>query len=365
MYIKKYVILISIGWLGYACRPQAPTNLFPVPDWGMECWEEVPENPMIGADFIQPNLAIGDPQILTPDDFDGRWHMFYHGFHFNEGATTFFHQMSEDGVHWTEVSRQDGEVGIQYLFCDGDRWIQYYTCTTNKTGDTELARKYQNIIRARTTTDFIHWSEPVNIITPETPMERDGYNVEARNPCVILLPDGRYRMYYSAGTVFLRDAGYEEPKYIFCAEANHPLGPFIKKEEPVLAPDVNLPFRNYGCGGFKAFGYKDGYIAFYNPIYIDENNKSRSEIRMLVSSDGLDWKEADCNPIVKPEPSIPWRSAIVYQLDVIAWNDALWMYFNAREGWRGGIERIGCVRLPLHGKEPLAKLKKSYKQHIE
>ncbi|MDR2148031.1 MAG: hypothetical protein LBE91_16410 [Tannerella sp.] len=185
--------------------------------------------------------------------------------------------------------------------------------------------------------------------------------MQTRNPCVILLPDGRYRIYYSGGTVYLSDCGYGEPKNIFCAESDNPLGPFKKRGEPILTPDVNLPYRNYGCGGFKVFGYKSGYIAFYNPIYIDENQKSRSEIRMLYSVDGIDWKESDYNPIVTPDSNYAWRSAIIYQLDVIFWDDALWMYFNAREGWRGGIERIGAVRLPLNGNEPLVKLQKPFK----
>ena len=358
----KFLFLASVMLLCVCCsnvKTQTETS-FVAPDWGQTKWQEVPENPVIGADFTNPKTAVGDPQILLPGDFDGQWHMFYHGFHFNPGATTVFHQISDDGLHWTEVSRQDGEVGIQYMFCDGDRWIQYYTCTASKTGDPSLAR-YSTIIRARTTQDFINWTEPVNIILPETPAECEGYRVQTRNPCVILLPDGRYRMYYSAGTVWLQDCGYEEPKYIFCAESDNPLGPFVKRGEPVLAPDVNLPYRNYGCGGFKAFGYKDGYIAFYNPIYIDEHQKSRSEIRMLYSKDGLQWNEAACNPIVTPNANYPWRSAIIYQLDVVTWNDALWMYFNAREGWQGGIERIGCLRLPLNGSDPLVKLKKPFK----
>jgi hypothetical protein len=338
-----------------------PKVSFPVPDWGESRWIEIPENPLIGTEYKEPKMAIGDPQVLTPEDFDGKWHVFFHGFGFTKGATTFFHQISEDGLHWQEVSRQNGEVGIQYVFCDGDRWIQYYTCFTKKTDSPEL-KKYHTVIRARTTRDFVNWTEPVDLIFPDSAAEREGYKLlEARNPCVILLPDGRYRMYYSAGTIFLKDAGYEEPRCIFYAEADNPLGPFKKTEKPILAPDVNLPYRNLGAGAIKVFGYGDGYLAFYNPLYMDRNQNSRAAIRMLVSDNGLSWQEADCNPIVTPQPSIAWRSAIVYQLDVVNWKDSLWMYFNAREGWRGGIERIGCCRLPLNGATPVRKLQKKFR----
>jgi len=351
---------------GCTSRSQSNEHSFTIPDWGEAKWKDVPENPLIDPiDYGLPELVIGDPQILTPGKFDQQWHAFYHGFsHDDKGwHTWFFHSTSPDGLHWKEISREEGEIGIQYIFADGDRWIQYYTATTNAMQDPEMKKKYGTIIRARTTTDFINWSAPVNLITPELPKEREGSSIEARNPCVIQLPDGRYRMYYSAGMVFLKDAGYGEPKYIFCAEADNALGPFVKKEEPVLYPDSTLSFRNYGCGGFKVFGYKDGYLAFYNPIYIDSEGKSRSEIRMLASKDGLEWEEAPCNPIVQPDPNIPWRSAIIYQLDVVSWENALLMYFNAREGWRGGAERIGAVRLNLNGDEPIVRLENIYKKN--
>lgn len=330
-----------------------------VPLWAARDWQELPQNPLIDPKgFGLPELVIGDPQILTPGQFDDQWHAFYHGFsHDSEGwHTWFFHSISPDGLNWKEESREEGEVGIQYLFSDGEQWIQYYTATTAFMEDKSLKKKYSTIIRARTTTDFKTWSEPVDLIFPELPKEREGNSKEVRNPCVIKLPDGRYRMYYSAGMVHLDDAGYGEPKYIFYAESDNPLGPFIKNEEPILSPDPSLPFRNHGCGGFKVFGYNDSYVAFYNPIYIDKENSSRSEIRMLTSADGLDWKEIDNNPIVKPEPTIAWRSAIIYQLDIVPWDGALLMYFNAREGWRGGEERIGAVKLDLKGETPLMKL---------
>jgi predicted GH43/DUF377 family glycosyl hydrolase len=348
--------------IGVSGNLQAQVQSLTAPNWGENRWKDVPENPLIDPKIYGlPECVIGDPQILTPGKFDAQWHAFYHGFSNDAKGwhTWFFHSVSKDGLHWTDVSHEEGEVGIQYIFCDGDRWIQYYSATTEYK-DPETGQIFHCVIRARTTTDFVTWSKPVTLVVPDLPKEREGPRIQARNPCVILLPDGRYRMYYSGGTVFLKDAGYEEPKYIFCAEAANPLGPFTKKEEPILVPDKNLPYRNFGCGGFKVFGYKKRYLAFYNPIYIDAEDKSRSEIRLLSSEDGLQWKEADCNPIVKPDANIPWRSAIIYQLDAVHWENTLLMYFNAREGWRGGAERIGAVKLDLNDETPVVKLEKPF-----
>ena len=51
------------------------------PMWQSENWEDYPENPVIGHFGLEgKDVVIGDPQILMPGDFDGRWHAFYHGF---------------------------------------------------------------------------------------------------------------------------------------------------------------------------------------------------------------------------------------------------------------------------------------------
>ncbi|GHT98203.1 hypothetical protein FACS1894142_4230 [Spirochaetia bacterium] len=331
---------------------------FPVPDFGQSRWKEVPENPLI--EYPHARWAIGDPQLLTPGDFDGQWHIFFHGYLGDQGLA-FFHQVSNDGIHWKEHSRwDDWTVGQNYLYCDGSRWIMYYTCDLREYPELVERYKCHTLIRAKTTRNFVNWTEEVDLILPETGAEREGKMIQARNPCVISLPDGRCRLYYSAGTVWLDDAGYEEPKNIFCAEADNPLGPFKKAGDPILKPDTSIPYRNYGCGAIKVFGYNDGYIAFYNPIWLDKEKHSRSQICMLASDDGLVWEEAACNPVITPTTG--WRAAIVYQLDVINWKDDMLMYFNARDDWRDGIERIGCCRLNLNGEQGLQKLRKPFRK---
>ena len=38
------------------------------------------KNPSSAISMAKEPYAIGDPQILTPDEFDGKWHMLYHSF---------------------------------------------------------------------------------------------------------------------------------------------------------------------------------------------------------------------------------------------------------------------------------------------
>lgn len=326
---------------------------FQTPDWSFKKWQDIPENPLIGYEHAR--WAIGDPQVLMPGEHDSQWHIFYHGYLGSDENIAFFHHTSQDGLHWSEPTRWDGwTVGQNYMFRYGMQWIMYYTCDLRSRP--QLVSEYgcHSLIRYKTTEDFIHWSEEHDVLLPKTKLEREGRFIQARNPCVIALPNGKVRLYYSAGTVWLDDAGYEEPKYIFYAEADSPLGPFIPCEEPILSPNKSLPYRNHGCGAIKAYSYQSNYIAFYNPIYLDKEGASRSQIRMLFSEDGLHWEEAECNPIVVPDRG--WKKAIVYQLDVVTYHDTMRMYFNARDDWYNGIERIGCCILSLHGEPGLKKL---------
>ena len=150
------------------------------------------------------------------------------------------------------------------------------------------------IIRVKHTEDFKNWSKSTDLIVPDLPWEREstpGFErIQARNPCVVKTLEGKYRLYYSAGTVKLEDCGYEEPRYISYAESEDPLGPYVKYGTPILQPDALIPHRNYGAGAIKVFGYENGYLALYNSIYTDTENHSRSAINVLLSEDGVLWK---------------------------------------------------------------------------
>ncbi len=314
------------------------------PMWQSENWEDYPENPVIGHfGFEGENVAIGDPQILVPADFDGRWHAFYHGF-FDAQYTPYYHHLvSDDGLRWEIEDKWQWDYGPSALFFDGGRFYLYYTAILG--GETGANEKYdaETIIRVKHTADFKNWSDCSDLIVPTLPWEREhdaGHErIQARNPCVIKTYEGKYRLYYSAGTVILADCGYEEPRNIGFAEADSPLGPFEKREQPVLIPDIRIPHRNYGAGAIKVFGYQGGYLGLYNSIYLDGEGRSRSAINVLISEDGIDWREAPYNPIIAPTDG--WKKALVYQLDLVRNGNDLWIYYNARDGWNGGTEKIG------------------------
>ena len=125
------------------------------------------------------------------------------------------------------------------------------------------------------------------------------------------------------------------------------LGVYEPQLQPILAPSTDDAYANLGAGAIKVMKTEDGYIGFQNGIYWDKTcNHSRSAIRMLAAADGIDWSPLQPYPIINPDRG--WKHSHVYALD-IRQVEGLWvMYFNARDGWLFGRERIGrAVGVPV------------------
>jgi len=108
---------------------------------------------------------------------------------------------------------------------------------------------------------------------------------------------------------------------------------------------MDVPYRNFGAGAIKVYRWDGIYIGFNNGIYIDHEGRSRSAICLMASEDGVKWEDAPFNPIIPPTDG--WKRAFVYQLDAkfIEEKDGtrkIMLYYNARDDWKGGVERIGC-----------------------
>lgn len=314
------------------------------PAWQRENWVDYPNNPVIGLFGLDnQNAAIGDPQILVPGDFDSQWHAFYHGFYEETFIPYYHHLTSPDGISWEIEDKWQWDFNPSFMFRDSGRFYLYYTAILGREPGARKQYGCDMIIRVKHTTDFKNWSESTDLILPELPWERECTpnfeRLQARNPCVVKTHEGKYRLYYSAGTVKLEDCGYEEPRHIGFAESDAPLGPFTKHASPILSPDATIPYRNHGAGAIKVFGYGDGYLALYNSIYVDEENRSRSAINVLISEDGVEFREAPYNPIIPPTRG--WKEALVYQLDLVRHEGDLRLYYNARSAWDGGMETIG------------------------
>lgn len=298
-------------------------------DQYLKNWIDHSENPLIEPPF--PEFIIADPTVALPTESpDGKWHLFANsllGIH---------HYTSNDGIRWERERKMFG--GLRpYLYKDFDIYYllyEYYTLPP-----------IRSCIALRFSTDLRKWSEPKIILEPSLPWECRGNIVRTcGNPCLIRIKGGRFRLYYSANLVFLPQLGFCEPLHIGVAEASDIDGPYKKLEKPVLSPSKESPYRNLGAGAIKVIydEESDTFYGFNNGIYKDLSGKTRSSIMLLSSKDGINWSEVYSEPIIFPEGS-GWKKALVYQLDVKKVGDEMWLWYNARSGWRFGKERIGLA----------------------
>ncbi|MDD5747742.1 MAG: glycosyl hydrolase family 43 [Actinomycetota bacterium] len=289
-----------------------------------------PGNPLLSAPF--PGFLLADPTILLPGESpDGFWHLFANT------LTGIHHFAGEDGIHWRRIGKLF--PGIRpFIFKEKENYYLFY--------EQSLVPVINSRIVMRSTKDLKKWSKPRVILVPSLDWERGGFLLRTcGNPCVVRDQKiGLFRLYYSANLVFLPDIGFCEPLFIGMAESPKLEGPYIKREEPLISPSKENPYRNRGAGAIKVmFDEKQKtYYGFNNGIYTDKNGKSRSAIILLSSTDGVTWNELLPSPVIRPEGN-GWKKALVYQLDVKKVGDEIWIWYNARSQWRFGIERIGLA----------------------
>lgn len=292
-------------------------------------WKDHPENPLIAPPF--PEFLLGDPTVVLPADGpDGLWHMFANT------LTGIYHFTSSDGVHWRRLGRAFGGMRAFVFKEDGVFHLFYEEFSVPM---------FRSHVSVRTSGDLREWSERSVVLEPSYEWERVlGHT--CGNPCLVKA-DGRYRLYYSAGLVFLRDLGFCEPLHIGAAHADSITGPFEKQPQPIISPSRDNAFMNLGAGAIKVLRDEGRglYYGFINGIYCDADGRSRSAIMLLSSVDGLAWESAYPEPIIAPRGE-GWKKAFVYQLDVRRVGDEMWLWYNARSGWRFGVERIGLATSP-------------------
>jgi hypothetical protein len=293
-------------------------------------WSDHPDNPLIMPP--RPEILLGDPTVVLPQDApDGRWHLFANTMlgihHFTSGNGTRWIRCGKVGPGWRAWVLKD--EGRFYMFSE-----QF------------TVPQVRSHIELRWSDDLWEWTEAVRLVEPSLAWE-GRFARNTGNPCVLKVGD-RYRMYFSAGIVFLGDLGFCEPRYIGVAHADSVTGPYVKDEAPIISPADSDPYRNRGAGAMKVI-FDEGRGLFYgfnNGIYTDPEGRTRSAILLMSSADGLAWEQVYPEPILSPGGD-GWKKALVYQLDVKRVGDEMWMYYNARSGWRFAVERIGLSTCPL------------------
>ncbi len=292
-------------------------------------WREHPKNPLIQPPF--PSPVIADPSVLTPDESpDRKWHLFAH-------SIFGVHQyLSDDGIRWQKrpgiasfLSVRPSvfkETGTYYLFYEKLKKVYKFPY-------------YDSHIEVRESSDLVHWSSPKMILEPTLPWHKSPPSSgTTSNPFVVKI-DGTYLLHYSAGLMRIPDTLFNEPAATGIAKAKQILGPYRFDPNPIsrteklderASPSAN---RVYPQGGNNTLGLQ-------TYLYLDGDHKSRAALRLLKSTDNKKWAVVT-DPLVAPKKG--WKKSHVYVGDLKKYQGEYRIYFNARDGWRWGIERIGLL----------------------
>ncbi len=302
-------------------------------------WNWDSRSPILGPPF--PSPIIADPTFLPPDATpDARWHLWAHsllGVH---------HHVSDDGISWRRLETVQRNALRAHVVDLGSGTSPRYRLLYERTrAFIPFGVRWSSRIESRSSDDLRAWSEPVALLRPTLPWHRDAKQGDAvSNPCLVPLPGGRWRLYFSAGLVHVPDCGFNEPAYVGAADGPTPTGPFEVRPSPMLSPDPDDRWGNLGAGAVKVLAVGDGWVGFQNAIGWDTAaRRSSSAIRVLTSADGLDWTVTG-EPVLAPTGH-GWAASHVYALDVRDTPAGIRLYANGRTAahWTRGRERIGLA----------------------
>ena len=293
-------------------------------------WTDHPDNPLV--DPPPGENLLGDPTVLLPDESpDAQWHMFANG------LGGIHHFVSDDGVAWERLTPSLFGLGAwrPFVFKEGETYYLFFE---------KFLGWEDSEIHLSTSTDLMEWTTPTKLLEPTLDWENTGGETIG-NPYLTRWEDG-FRLYYSAGTAEQDDLGFGEPLHIGVAYSDVITGPYEKQPQPIISPDDEMPYRNRGAGSFKMLDEQVAghWVAMNNGIYIDDEGQSRSAILLLSSTDGLTWELACPEPVIAPSGT-GWKQAFVYAFDTVRVGDEIWAYYNARDDWADGVERIGLATL--------------------
>ena len=295
-------------------------------------WTVRPD-PVLAPPF--PSPVIADPTFLPPSRTpDGDWRLWAHT------LLGLYAYRSDDGLRWQRL----GVVARNALrahIVDGAGITEYRLNYEKTRMFLPIGVPWRSRIESRASVDLRHWSHPRALLSPSLSWHVSGSSRSVSNPCLVRLPDDRWRLYYSAGLTQLTDCGFPEPTYIGVADGPGPDGPFESMPEPLLGPGDGP--ASLCAGAIKVVSVVDGWVGFQNAITWDGEH-SGSEIWVLGSDDGIAWEVLGSRPALAPTGS-GWMATHIYALDVRDAPGGPRMYFNARDGyhWSKGRERIGVA----------------------
>lgn len=313
--------------------------------WTNLRWRDYSSGPLIEPPF--PDWILADPSILTSEESpDGLWHLFAHG------IFGLYHYTSVNGISWKKLPKPIVLMGFRpWIFKENGTYYLFYEKII-------ISRKfplafnfpfYNSHIEIKESKDLVHWGRTRKLVVPTLPWHKTPPSKgNIGNPCLLKVGQ-KYRLYYSAGLIYLPDCKFCEPRYVGIAEAENIYGPYNFHPEPMYKGLEDV-YTNISASAsrvypaeraMKVYPHKNGFLGLQTCIFRDEKTmKSTGVLRLTKSSDGINW-ETIGEPIIKPNK--PWKKSHVYVGDLKKFGNELRIYYNARNGWLFGKERIGMA----------------------
>ncbi len=303
-----------------------------------------PNNPIIKRWGL--STIVADPSVLSPNDSDGKWHIFCH--------TLFgvYHFVSDDGIRYDKVAKVVNNAMRPDVKKIGDTYYMYYervqSLLPRGLAMVGLIR-WKSEIWYVTSKDLYTWSQPKVAVSHTRDYEDCKMGISISNPFLIKYGD-KYRLYYSAGLSFLKDCNFSEPTHLSYAESDSPDGPFVSRATPIMSPGKDNPVFNEGCGCIKVYSLSDCLIGLINGIYTDGEGNSHSAVMLFRSEDGENFSYV--KHLVEPQSigEDDWMAQYVYASNLAFYEGNAYVYFNARNvaDMLKGREHIGVsiAKLP-------------------
>ncbi len=270
-------------------------------------WYSFSDEPIL----TRGSLRLCDPSYILPEESpDGLWHMFAHTWVGLE------HLTSTSGLEWKRQHIIVMRGHSPFIFREGSIYYLFYEThsrtTLNKNKDSYLK---SSRIMVTTSTDLQLWSEP-KLVLDSTKITRAQYkdgNVRISRPQIIE-KGGVYRLYFGAGETRMYDTGQKATARLMYAESDFLDHDYRVNPEPILDIDGDDEYRNLAVGSVHIVQCSDGVAAFECVYAYDKKrNKSTTNILLLTSTDGVDFK---FNKVIQPTPESGWASRYITSLDV-------------------------------------------------
>lgn len=304
-------------------------------------WASWSDEPIWSTGLLKPRLSC--PFVVLPEDSpDNTWHLFAHTWAGVE------HYTSSSGFGW----KRSGLVASRGHFPSvakgrGVWYLCYEVHERDFQGRRRIDPKRTNsAIMVVSTEDMRKWSKPVNVLdAADVPYAADFSAPRLSHPQIVPW-QGRWRLYFGAGEVVMRDTGQKVSAYLSRAESDSPDSPFTALPEPLMRPDREGKWSNLGLGACRFVVCSDGVAAFQTTFYFDEEKESSSgSIIMLTSPDGDHFS---FSREIMPLPGEGWASrcftscSVSFKEDEDTWY--CWYSANAKaRGFMPVREKLGLL----------------------